>query len=194
MTNSVTRPPTRITPAAGPTQDFEDDSPSLDVLHEQAEWALDRAHERADGIDAKTGAILTTSGLLIAGVTVLQSAISSHVGALPPGAPAPWWEIAARVLTGVTAVSFVAVLVLCIITMWPRDYTIAPSPTQLRKKYLGRHEKITKVVVMNERVKAYKPTMKTVDRKARYMTGAFIALGVEGGILAIILMIAAIAL
>jgi len=90
----MTTPPT---PPTQPTQlpivtqqQYVDDAPSLDVVHEQVEWALDQVYEQANGIDAKSGVVLLASSLLFAGVTALQVAIGSHVAALRPGTPMPW--------------------------------------------------------------------------------------------------------
>jgi len=194
----MTMPPTPPTqPTQLPTaaqQQYVDDAPSLDVLHEQAEWATDRVYEQADGIDAKSGVVLLASSFLLAGVTALQVAIGSHVATLRPVTPTPWWEITSRWIVGVVAFTFLTVLGLSLAAMWPRKFDIAPKPKKLRKKYLDKPEQVTKVVVMNARVDIYKKIVSKVELKSQFMVLSFFALAVEGVLLVVILMIAAFAL
>lgn len=194
----MTTPPT---PPTQPTQlpivtqqQYVDDAPSLDVVHEQVEWALDQVYEQANGIDAKSGVVLLASSLLFAGVTALQAAIGSHVAALRPGTPMPWWEIAARWIAGGVAITFLAVLGLSLAAMWPRKFAMAPKPKKLRKKYLGKPERVTKAIVMNARVDIYNPTVRKVELKSLLMVLSFFAVAIEGILLVVILMIVAFAL
>lgn len=174
-------------------QQFTDDVPSLDVVYDQAQWAMDRAHADADGIDAKSGVVLGASSFLLAGIAALQVAIGSHVVSLPRGAPTPTWEIASRWLAGLAALSFLAVVAFSGLAMWPRKFSVAPTPVELRDLYLKAPGRKTKAIVMHARVDHYQETMDKVNRKADHMTKAFFALALEALLVAIILGIVAIA-
>lgn len=78
--------------------------------------------------------------------------------------------------------------------MWPRKFAMAPKPKKLRKKYLGKPERVTKAIVMNARVDIYNPTVRKVELKSLLMVLSFFAVAIEGILLVVILMIVAFAL
>ncbi len=96
-------------------------------------------------------------------------------------------------MAGLAALSFLAVVAFSGLAMWPRKFSVAPTPVELRDLYLKAPGRKTKAIVMHARVDHYQETMDKVNRKADHMTKAFFALALEALLVAIILGIVAIA-
>lgn len=85
-------------------------------------------------------------------------------------------------------VVYITVMVSAFLAYRIRAYKQAPEPTELYEHYLFEKEETTKAEVFRAMLEAYKLNVITINKKVRWLNTAFLFLGLEALVLAIVLL------
>ncbi len=170
-------------------EEIKEKFPSLNLLHDQAQWAFERELEHSNAIDSKSGAVLASASFLLAGMATLQVAVGNPAIRL-----SNYTKTSAQHLAYAIAFIFVLVILSSLTAMWPRSFKIAPDPYTLSKKYAGKSEGQIKDALLSSRVPNYQDMKGKITWKSRFMRLSFVLVAIEAVLLAIVLWIAASAL
>lgn len=152
------------------------DLPHLQLLHDQIEGRAAVQHDEWDGLERKGTTVLAATGVVLALVVNNAKAFDAY----PPPAPTLFIVTLALLALGVGA---------GVITLWPREFKVAPEPGQLLAGYTAQPSDYTLARVLKTKADAFDVNVTRVRPKLWAIRAQLLLLAAAGGLLFVVLLI-----
>ena len=152
--------------------------PSLDLAFGLTSDRLAAQITYAGDLDTKANFVLGAASLLIAAATALHGVVLASLSSLT-----------VKVIAVVAVALYILVVITALLAYAVRTYKVVPKPSDLKDYYLTLPEPVTKEILLNTMVTAYKQNDVTISRKAGWTKAALAFFAGEVLMLAIIALI-----
>lgn len=146
-------------------------TPGLEIAFDLMRERMTVQSDQMNAVDTKSSFILTAAGFLTAAIAGLQTLLPTSAAHVPIA-----WTTGRVVIAG-EAMLACFVFGALLISGWQayvvRVVKIVPEPSELENKYLHAHELDAKGELFTSMVSAYSDNQSMIDKKIRWLEGAF---------------------